>query len=194
MCDAAMRKGACSSHGHVVDVRFSRVPLSSERVAGMRAIAAGLVFIAAVGCSKKSTLTAAASKPARAPTEEVARIKADLAKALGRDWDLRVTTRQLAPGLEHGIYIFGNNKALPFKPPTPKGLRYAYVRLYLHPRTVSQTPSNTQTDGDILSTQIGETDTYRVYGGVVAPIGSGTILRSVCTALHVRMTSDSRGE
>jgi hypothetical protein len=118
--------------------------------------------------------------------EQVRVLKARLEQELGRDWKLEVKTGLQYGHEKHGFEIYGPNETLAFRPPGPKGRQHAYLHLYMHPLTISDAPVITQADGSLLSSVVGETDNYRVYGGVVAPGGGERILQAVREALGVR--------
>ena len=101
---------------------------------------------------------------------------------LGKDWEIQIPRRDEWGG----IHFYGYNKSLCFDPPAPKGIRHAILELYWWPLSPKGPPLETQTDGSMLSNEIGESDTHRLYGGVITPNGRTAILAGVRRAFGLR--------
>ena len=143
--------------------------------------------------SKKSTSLQEDTQTGNTGKVDIQRLSSSLKKELGEDWKLDIRTGLQYGNLRDGFEIFGSNEALEFRPPGPKGEKYAVLHLYMHPLSIEEAPSITQAYGSILSSVVGETDHYRVYGGVIAPNSKSTIMNAVRTALNIQWGQTVKG-
>jgi len=97
------------------------------------------------------------------------RLRGALAGALGRAWEITASRKIVAADTGKGMHFFGVNKELPFKPPGPKGERFASFQVYLHPLALKPLPLFTQDEGSLLSKVLGRSATHRLFGGVIVP-------------------------
>lgn len=129
-----------------------------------------LLFVLGVLCAGCASSGGGSSKSGGADAVvagelDLAVLKQRLEKSLGPDWKLDVWRGLSCGDWKHGCEVFGVNESLAFEPPGPHKSRCATLQLYLHPLTVPETPGITMSAGSLLSQDVGETDTHRVYGG-----------------------------
>ena len=115
--------------------------------------------------------------------EAVDGLRTRLQAEVGPHWKLRVR-EDTSPG-KQGIHIFATNEVLKFDTPGSK-VPHATMSLYLRPLSAKSLSAITQAEGIPLSNIIGETDTHRLYGDVLAPRNKEDILVAVRSAIGVR--------
>jgi len=156
------------------------------------AFALAAIWIALGGVIAKGRFVEAKPPPSTALAAEL-EVQRTLGRELGKDWKLQVRAGLPPSPWKHGIEIFGSNERLRFEPPGPKGQQYASLHFYLHPLTIEQLPVATQCEGSLLSMVVGETDTHRLYGGVLLPKDKKFVLTAVRRALGVRWGQSQNG-